>query len=230
VAYDTLLRSVLRNAGLGSYQDIGCNGSNVNFVLGKPGGKSFHFWCYTPTVAGFETALNGANGAPPGEDYQVLVPSDLTDPKNVSGLATFASPVTISRAVIVFSPANVTVGSGMEVEADLAVAAGNTSGLVAVVNGDLTVDSAVGTLDGVYIFNGDFADGTGNGNLALTGSGSLVSLSSGGFPGGGAKGLIRQMSLSSLPGEVFTYQPKYLLLFRFALALPPVTWRELPPQ
>lgn len=219
VNYNAFLTSTLRNAGITKAQlDAACQ------TPGTLSTANTDFYCYTNSS--FDTTLNTAINTGSTSKMLVLYPNSgfasgqqtITTAKNVSG-----------RMLLVFVP------DSLEVSANVTVAQNSSSSILFALNkgttpGDLLVDDAVVSLDGVYVFPGQPNDVydpalNGNPNFRLTGRGSLISLSASPFilgrnnagGGGGA-------------GEVWTYEPKYLVIYKNVVATPTYSWIELPPQ
>lgn len=125
-----------------------------------------------------------------------------------------SNPVTINSKTVIFANGNLAAGANVTV--------GNSGGAVFVTNGNVTVDPAVTRLDGVYVFTGNFDDGVSASQLR--GNGSLLGIGAGTF------NFSRTYPDTSGPAEAWTYEPKYLVLFKNILATASYTWKELPPQ
>ena len=87
-----------------------------------------------------------------------------------------------------------------------------------IVGGDITVNSDVDRIDGIYITNGTFSDGDIGNTLVVDGSvyARTVDLS-------------RVNSENSLPSESFVFNPKYLDLLTDVVGVPTVSWKEVAP-
>ncbi|HEX7456745.1 MAG TPA: hypothetical protein VF303_04805, partial [Candidatus Nanoarchaeia archaeon] len=119
------------------------------------------------------------------------------------------------------NPAVVFVNGNMTIQNS--IGAGDETGLIFVVKGNITVASNVTQTDGMYIFDGDYTvNSTGissalpGGEEQLTVNGAVI----GGFKKGLSVGKIdlnrdfRSTASRTTPTELFNYDPKYLWLFR----------------
>lgn len=190
VSYNNLLTTVLKNAGLGST---------------PPGNQiinGYKFISYS--------LLESAFGALDSNYINVLIPlpgatSAITSPKSIG----------INVRVIVFINGSLDIGTGANIQTST-----GTSSIIFISNGDLTVNSTVTRLDGIYIFPGVFSDGSSANQL--TGYGSL--LNTGTLPLG------FQRYYTGGPAEQWFYQPKYLNIYKNVLAVPKYSWTELLPS
>ena len=125
-----------------------------------------------------------------------------------------ASATTVNSKTVVFINGDLTVNAN--ITASLA-----TGGVVSITQGNVAVDPAVTKLDGVYLFSGTFNDG--GGALALAGNGSLLQT-------GSTNGFTFGRTATGTAAENWTYEPKYLDLFKKILSTASYSWKELPPQ
>jgi len=102
------------------------------------------------------------------------------------------------------------------------VPVGDTSALVFIVNGSITVDPTVTIIDGIYFAKGVFS--TGSSNSQLVGKGAWFVSPDGQFT------LERNLGANNatLPAEKVNFEPKYLLKLMDLLGKPDYIWQEVP--
>jgi hypothetical protein len=109
--------------------------------------------------------------------------------------------------------------------ANVSVNTANTSGAVFVIGGNLALSNAGATkADGVFIVNGTTSTAN-NSNSQITGAGSIISTQAINLTN-----TYGSLTPTQAAGESWTYQGKYLWLFRNILTTPSYSWKELPPQ
>ncbi len=213
------LNIVLRNAGYSSLSDLDCHpGQKVNALNGK-----FRFWCYSGT-GGLNAALSDAiNSDDTDKLIRVLIPTSSGPVKlqNEYKFVNNLKPNERTMPILLFvDPKN----GELIIEKDLEVDANNSNSLfLAIVNGPVITKQEVKQADGVFVFNGKYSNG--GGNLGIKGLGSLL--------GSGealSAGFIRNLPKSSGPAENWTYDGRYLNMFKNVLSRPGFLWQELSPE
>lgn len=211
LSYDRLLDNVLTNLGIvGGAKASDCSNS-APFTIYSYNGQAAYLRCYTPgnMQTALDTAINGSGVEP----YQILIPGNPASASENINTKSFA--VGNSKKVIVFANGSLSIK-------DINITSSQpTSGIVFVLNGDLSVTSATQFLDGVYIFPGQFSDGSGVTPLSVTGS--LVGTGDDPFPT-----LKMGRTPANAPGEVFNFSGKYLSIFNGIISRPKISWTELP--
>ncbi|MBI3558853.1 hypothetical protein HY085_00485 [Candidatus Gottesmanbacteria bacterium] len=181
-------------------------GNNFDSICDGPKTDSitlpgYTIYCYVPS--GFTGALQAA--AASGTNILYPVPD-------------WGSPNPITSATTVNSKTVVFVNGDLSINTNVTV--GANGGAVFVTNGNVAVDPTVTRIDGIYIFNGNFNDGASASQL--NGNGSLLGIGTGSFTFG--------RTYTGGAAESWTYEPKYLDLFKKILSTASYTWKELPPQ
>lgn len=212
--YESLLENTLKNGGF----------SAVSQLPSCPGGKfesaPYRFWCYTSSGPGnFQTLINAANGLPvdPDIEFDIFVP----DPSHVGG-KTINNPININRKMLVYVKGDASYG--LRLKGNVQVSSGNTSGFLVIVDGRVQVDQNVTRLDGFYVFGGSYTDGVST--ERIEGIGSLIGtgVSAFSFP----EGLVRSYPTVQGAAESWTYDGRYVSLYRGVLGRPKFYWKELP--
>lgn len=206
LSYANLFTTVMTNAGVNqTLATTNCG------ALGYYDTGSYRVFCYANSNE-LNSAITSTLPAP--ITTAVAIPTNTLSP-TVNAL----SAVQTNKRMIVF------VNTSLSLSGDINISSSNpNAGITFVVNGNITVADNVRQVDGLYIFNGTFNTNTST-DLAnpLTGNGSLV--------GTGTNAFNFQRSIATIgPSESWTYQPKYLWLFRNILTQPSYSWKELPPQ
>jgi hypothetical protein len=216
VTYSALLNNVLKNGGLGTYQSLDAWFASSGDASKTSG--NYEVQAYD-NQASFTAALYAATNDNTDGVINVIIP-------RTSAIANVTVPSVNLRnnaKVIVFVKGNLTVNGN--VTADVP----RSNSIVFVLNnsgggdGNLSLSSSVGQLDGLYIFPGNFNDGGGNNPLA--GRGSLIA--TGNSLG---SGFTRTYTTGNNPAQQWTYEPKYLIHYKNVLALPAYTWSEKLPS
>jgi len=192
VTYSALLNNVLKNGNLGTYQSLegyfAVNGNQTPKTVGN-----YKVLAYD-NQASFTAALYAATNDNTDGVINVIIP-------RTSAIANVTVPSVNLRnnaKVIVFVKGNLTVNGN--VTADVP----RSNSIVFVLNnsgggdGNLSLSSSVGQLDGLYIFPGNFNDGGGNNPLA--GRGSLIA--TGNSLG---SGFTRTYTTCNNPAQQWTY-------------------------
>ncbi len=113
----------------------------------------------------------------------------------------------------------------LTIQGDITITGGGAGFFAAIVGGDITLDPAVATLNGLYLSDGTFTTGTGTKQLTV--SGSVAALS--GFnlqrDLGGVNGVNNNLS----PAEIFTYDPIYTFTAPQSFSKPNIQWTEVAP-
>lgn len=147
-----------------------------------------------------------------------------TDPEFIAihpvagNTVTFNTPINItgSKLVVVFvnslsgTPVNLTVGGRVRTTSDAFI--------LWIVSGNVTIDSAVDEADGYYLSSGSYNSGSGSTQLNVDG----------GVAAYGGVNLGRRNTNTSLPSEVFTYNPQIVRLAPL-LGQSNYTWTEIIP-
>ncbi|MCL4390573.1 LamG domain-containing protein, partial [Patescibacteria group bacterium] len=214
ITYNALLGSVLTNAAV-ALSDLN-SACTANPSTGTVVGHGIDFYCYGSNLDSLLTSVLG------GSDNNKII--FYPSPGYGDGPQTIGTHSANGKDAIVFVNGNLTVAGNIIVDH-----ASQTAGIVFILQdnpiSNLSINSTVTNLSGIYIFKGSFNDNADNGSVTsqLSGYGSLintgsVTLTPGRAPTGGAA------------GWSWTYEPKYLTLFRNVLTVTQYTWTELPPQ
>jgi len=192
-SYNNLLTAVLRNSSVGSKAQLDTLLAATNpYTI-----NGYKFYSYTTLPAISDTTK-----------INVLVPASGITSQTITGMA-----VSADVKVVAF------INGSLTANGNVTTSTGNSSAIF-ILTGDLTVNSAVTRLDGIYIFPGVFSDGFSANQL--TGYGSL--LNTGTLPLG------FQRYFTPGPAEQWFYQPKYLNIYKNVLATPKYTWSEQLPE
>lgn len=211
LSYANLYTTVLTNAGISSnIAQTNCGAPPCSYDSGN----------YKVYVYFNPSDINTFIASAPTTGTTILIPG-VGAP--LPTLTAVTSGQTAGKRIIVFVNGSLTVSGSVSV-----LPGDNAAGLVFIVKDDITVNDSVTQLDGVFIFSGTFNSNssTTTTNL-LRGNGSLVGLGANPF------NLLRTYGTDTAlpsPAELWTYQPKYLWLFRNILTQPSYSWKELPPQ
>ncbi len=230
--YGTFLDNVVKNLGFLSYSEFNtplryCNGSadsgagsltnNDRIVRGT---TTYHLWCTTPTVTLEAVLARIATVSELAPSYfHIVVPhptllsaSQTIGAKNFTGAA---------KNIIVF------VNGALSISGNITAYPAST--LTAIMNTSptsLSISGGTTSVDGAFVMPGTIDDNSDNlpspGTLNLRG----VLIATGNVNLG--SGLKR--SVAGAPGEVFTYDPRYLSIVNGVITRPTYTWKELPPQ
>ena len=221
VTYSALLNNVLKNGGLGTYQSLDAWFASSGDASKTSG--NYEVQAYDDQ-ASFTAALYAATNDNTDGVINVIIP-------RTSAIANVTVPSVNLRnnaKVIVFVKGNLTVNGN--VTADVP----RSNSIVFVLNnsgggdGNLSLSSSVGQLDGLYIFPGTFFDGgdpVSGSTKQLAGRGSLIA--TGNSLG---SGFTRTYTTGNNPAQQWTYEPKYLIHYKNVLALPTYTWSEKLPS
>lgn len=205
--YVNLHKAVLTNAGV----DPDTATTNCG-ALGYFDSGSYRIFCY---ANGAELNAAIASSLPAGITTAVAIPTTIISP-TIGPLTTGQT----NKRMVVFVNTNIAISAG-----GIAIdPANNSAGIVFVVNGNIDA-TAANRVDGVFIFSGQFITGSSNTNQ-LTGQGSLIGTGTNPFSFTRTFGTTGTAN----PAELWTYQPKYLWLFRNILVRPSYSWKELTPQ
>lgn len=221
-----LLKSVLSNAGINSdstnlNNECAARGTLVGAtsILAFSPNSQYKIFCYGNNGL---TEINAALATIPNNTTGIFVPYNNTAGTKTMSDTSGTVTLTASKKAIVF------VNYSLLVNSQIVVSNTNDAGLVIAVNGNITVADTVNQLDGLYIFNGQFNSNSGATlTNQLTGNGSLIGTGTGPIVFSRTFGTTTP---TANPAESWTYQPKYLWLFRDILVTPSYSWKELPPQ
>lgn len=127
---------------------------------------------------------------------------------------TISSPINIgNRKVILFVD-----GFNLEINGNINLNDG-VGFFVAIVGGNITLDSSVTELEGIYLSDGSFTTGAGTSPLLVRGSVASYS----------GVTLGRSLNNNSTPAEIFEYGPDQIMLFPEKLGYRRTKWMEVAP-
>ncbi len=219
--YDDLLTAVLRNAGLAKATDLKCGPDGQTSSLNG----LTKFFCYK---GGFDSAINKAvTDCDTQANVRVVLPyvgssGPGTGPKTIGDsidVSDNSCAVSAVRPILVFVDGN-GIG-GLNVDSDIKAPSTNSKAvIVTITNGDLKVGGSVKNFDGVHLFSSNFSDS--NSDKQLAGFGSLL-----GNETGLTDGFMRKYDGLS---EKWSFDGRYLDLFKNVFSRPGFFWEELPPS
>ncbi len=244
--YRELAEKVLQNAGLPAGPDSGNVLANLNTTsyCGNPLGyfnsanNRYRFYCYGQNQIDEIIAslpVNNSNSSP----LYILIPHPGTNlPGGSETLDSAGTGMTISnRRILLFVNSSLTINDDITV--DSSVANNPWSSLMVILDvaggspGDLTVPATLQRLDGFYVFPGAFRDGATN-QYRLVGTGALINTGSSGMAS--PNGFQRTINTDGPDAdaiidssEEWTYNSKYLYLYKDVLTTPTYVWKEEAP-
>lgn len=216
LSYTQILSNVLSNSQVITSSNLeALCASSANVVLNKSG---YDFYCYSG-VTSFNSQLAAAIAASTTNSVILYPLSSGIGSQNLT-----STPANVSaRKILVLVNGNLTFSPGVNVTVNstgnsaLAFVLGANSLIGAI--GDLTVSNTTSRLDGLYIFPGTFNSGSST-TQNLVGGGSLLGTSS-------STSFSLGRNINNAFGENWTYQSKYLDLFKNILARPNVKFQEI---
>lgn len=211
LTYTNLFNTIFSNAGINpSTASTSCSPVPCSYSSGS----------YTVYVYFNTTDINSFINSAPTTGTTILIPAAGAAAPTLSALT--AAQIANKR-VVVFVNTNLNITGNINVSPT-----DNNSGLVVIVNGNITINDAVTQLDGLYIFSGTLNTNSGATlSNPLAGYGSLIGTGASAFT---LRRTYGTTGAAANPAELWTYQPKYLWLFRNILTQPSYSWKELPPQ
>lgn len=219
-----ILDSVAKNLGYSAYSTANFNGAGAPCATtsGAIVAQRFRVWCTSASRSIDAVLTDIRNTTDPtgvGTFYHIVVP-DPAAPSGINQTITAKNFSTVVKNVLVF--ANNTSPLTISGNITTQTTGTNRSTLLFIVNNGVSIQGNVTQADGGYIFNGTLdSDSTNNSTAALSIRGQVLAMN-GGFD--------LKRVVAGNPGETFTYDPRYLVLFDDLLSRPSYTSRELTPN
>jgi hypothetical protein len=178
--------------------------------------KSYGDWSVPKSSYNYFWSKKGAGAA-----TITSLPNPLGETYNWGpGSLTFSSATTlnVNTASVIFVSGDLTINGNLTFNNPTG------PGVVFIVNGNITVGSSVTQINGFYIANGTFSDGTGSNALLV--NGAIIAHGGVNFQRDLGAGVGKN---DDTPAEKIIFQPRYLVDFADLLGAPTYSWKEVAP-